>query len=136
MSLTLEEIVARASEGKAAPIAGTDRSDHPNVVEYAVRSMFKGQTIVRAAKSTAKKLSGSENMFFGSGVTVITPKRLEEALWSRLVGAVTAFLPKIKPGMEHFALDGVLQQFNQPATMRVELKRRVVAELGNDPFRE
>ena len=69
---------ARLGEGAGD---GTDQSTEPNVVEYAVQSMFKGQTLVGAARSTARKLSGHQNMFLGPGVTLVDPKKL-----NRLVG--------------------------------------------------
>ena len=113
-----------------APIASAE----PNVVEYAVQSMFKGQTLVGAARSTARKLSGHQNMFLGPGVTLVDPKKLEIALWDRLVSIVVKALPKYKQGKEHFALDGTLAQFHQKPALRSELKSRVIRSMGYDPF--
>ena len=96
--------------------------------------MFKGQSLSRAAKTTAQKLSGGTNMFLGSGVTLIDPKKLEEALWSRLVDIVVKGIPKFKVGKEHVALDATLQRFSQKPALRAELKRRVIQVMGNNPF--
>lgn len=111
-----------------------DRSTHPTVVEYAVQTMMKGKTPENAAKDTAKKFSGSENMFFGPGISKIDPKTLSEALWVRLVQFTVSAMGRIKPGMEHFALGGTIQHFHQGTRVRAELKKRVITELGGDPF--
>ena len=112
-----------------------DYSKDPTVVEYAVQDMFKGKSLKTAARSTAKKFNGSTNMFIGSMDQIsIDPDSLEDALWERLVGYTTASIPKIKPGKEHFALDGTIQFYRQKPTMRAELKKRVVVALGGDPF--
>lgn len=111
-----------------------DRSTHPTVIEYAVQTLFKGKSPEVAAKDTAKKLSGSENMFFGPGVSLIDPKKLAEALWGRLVSFTIQGMKKIKPGMEHFALDGTVQHFRQAPRIRTELKNRVTKALGGEPF--
>jgi hypothetical protein len=111
-----------------------DRSDHPTVVEYAVRTMMKGKSPASAAKDTVKKLSGSENIFFGPGVTTIDPKKLEDALWARLVACAIHSMKHIREGKEHFALDGTLSHFDQKPSMRKELKRRTIEALGYNPF--
>lgn len=110
-------------------------SKDPTVVEYAAITMLKGKSPSASAKATAKKFNGTQNYFIGSAHTVdIDADELEEALWERLVGNVTASIPRIKPGKEHYALDGVLQQFKQKPTLRAELKRRVIEAVGGDPF--
>lgn len=120
-----------------------DYSKDGTVVEYAVQSMFKGKSLRAAARATAKKFHGQQNMFIGSFDQIsIDPDVLEDALWDRLVGFTTASMPKLKAGKEQYALYGALQHFNQcdKSTMRVkdtdyrELKKRVVAALGGDPF--
>lgn len=113
---------------------GTDRSDNPTVVEYAAQTMLKGKSPSAAAKDTAKKHNGSENMFFGPGVSLIDPKKLENALWDRLIDLVIKNMGKMKEGMGHFALDGTIQQFSQKSPVRAELKKRVIKRLGHDPF--
>jgi hypothetical protein len=113
---------------------GTDRSTEFNVVEYAVQSMFKGQSLANAAKSTARKLSGHENMFLGEGVTLINPKKLEEALWGRMADVAIKAIPKYTTGKEHFALGGTLSFFHQKPELRVELKKHIVRKMGHDPF--
>lgn len=118
----------------SAEVEETDRSTSPTVVEYAVQSMFKGQSLQQAAKTTAKKLSGGTNMFLGPGVTLINPKSLEEALWTRLVTLAVTAIPKFKAGKEHYAIDGILSQFNQKPKLRAEFKKRIVAAIGRDPF--
>jgi len=123
---------AESADSEAAKATSrTDRSTHDTVVEYAVRTMMKGKSPTSAAKDTVKKLSGSENMFFGPGITLIDPKTLEGALWDRMVKFTVDRVHRIKPGMEHYALDGTIQHFNQAPGLRAELKKRVLAKAGN-----
>jgi hypothetical protein len=111
-----------------------DRSTHPTVVEYAVRSMMKGKSPSAAAKFTAKKLGGFENLFIGSGVVEIDPAKLEDALWDRLAEFTITAIPKVKAGFEHYAIDGAIAHFNQNPKVRKELKRIVIKTVGYDPF--
>jgi hypothetical protein len=115
-------------------LQANDRSTNPTVVEYAVQTMFKGKSPSVAAKDTAKKHHGTENRFFGPGKSEIDPKKLEDALWERLVDYTIAAIPRIKEGKEHFALDGTIDHFKQARGVRKELKKRVVKKLGRDPF--
>lgn len=126
--------VRRLSEAEAN--SGADRSTHPNVVEYGVREMMKGKSPAAAAKSTAKKLGGAANMFLGSPTepVVIEPDVLEMALWDRLSDFTVQAISKIKPGMEHYALDGTLQHFRQAPKIRPVLKAHVQKRLGRNPF--
>jgi hypothetical protein len=127
-----EELLARGA---------VDRSTNPTVVEYAVQDLFKGKSLAVAAKRTVEKLSNSENMFLGPGVTVIDAAQLEAALWDRLAESVVKSLPRLAPGKEHYALDGTLGYFKQfklgtkpkPA-VRARLKKLVITKLGYDPF--
>lgn len=68
-----------------------DRSTDHTVVEYAMREVFKGKTPRLAARATAKKLAGGENMFIGQGTIAIDEAKLEAAIWDR-------FLDKVKSG--------------------------------------
>jgi hypothetical protein len=111
-----------------------DKSTHPTVIEYGVREMMKKKSPRAAAGATAKKLHGYQNMLLGGDVTEINPAVLEEALWDRLVDFAIAGVAKVKPGYEHYALDGTVQHFNQTKKVRVELKRRALARLGCNPF--
>lgn len=113
---------------------GIDRSTHPTIVEYGVQEMFKNKSVKAAARSTAKKHSGYENMFFGPGVTLIDPAVLEDALWDRLADFTIKRIPNMKQGKEHYALEGTLQHFKQKQSALPVLKARVVAKLGHDPF--
>jgi hypothetical protein len=113
----------------------TDRSTHPTVVEYAVQTMIKrGYGPAAAAKDTVKRLSGYENIFFGPGVTTIEPLALESALWQRLADFTIHSIQKIKPGFEHYALDGTINHFHQRPSVRSKLKDAVIDKLGSDPF--
>lgn len=111
-----------------------DRSTHPTVVEYAVQNLFKGQSPKKAAENTAKKLSGHENMFLGSGITTIDPRTLEDALWDRLVDFTLKGIASFKADKAHWALDSCLTHFHQKPSQRTQLKIRVIAKLGRDPF--
>jgi hypothetical protein len=113
---------------------GTDRSTNPTVVEYAVQDLFKGKSPAAAAKATAKKLSGHENFFLGTGVSTIDPQALEAALWDRLATFAAKDVASLKIGKEHYALGGTLQHFNQKPALRARLKAAVIAQLGRDPF--
>ena len=113
----------------------TDRSTHPTVVEYAVQTMIKrGAGPAAAAKDTVKKLSGYENLFLGPGVSIIEPLPLESALWDRLVDFTINGIQKIKPGFEHYALDGTVSHFRQRPSVRPKLKEAVIDKLGTNPF--
>lgn len=121
--------------------ASSDRSTHPTVVEYAMQEIMKKKVAPEtAAKTTAVKHSGSENMFFGPGVSTIEPRVLTEAIYERFVDLVTQSLPRVKEGMGHFALDGALQTYYgwplRPAAKkaRVKIKNLVIRRLGKDPF--
>jgi hypothetical protein len=129
-------VVSRPIGGSQSPTnpVGTDRSTHPTVVEYAVQDLFKGKSIAAAARATAKKLSGFENMFLGPGVTLVDAKELEAALWTRLVEYVVSRMKHIRIGYEHFALDGTLKHFHQKPTERAKLKALVIKAVGRDPF--
>lgn len=118
-------------------LAQEDRSTNPTIVEYAVQTMLKKRKDPAfAAKDTAQKHSGTENMFFGPGITHIDAGKLEDAIWDRMVDIVVKNIPKMREGVEHFALDGTMQQFNQKKIkVRAELKKRVVRRLGRDPFK-
>ena len=114
----------------------SDRSKHPTVVEYAVQELMKGKSPKVAAARTAKKLSGSENMFLGPGVSVIDPKILEEALWERLV----EFAVNLAKSQDvEWAVASTLQHFEQEPLawpekpnnkMRAELQKRVEKVFG------
>ena len=117
------------------PERAMDRSTNTTVVEYAVRTMMKGKSPSVAAKDTAKKFSGFENMFFGPGVSYIDPQKLEEALWERLSEFTMVATTKMRPGMEHFALDGTVSYFRQAPAIRKKLKAKIIALAGGvDPF--
>ena len=106
------------------------------VVEYAVQEMFKKKSPNAAAKATAKKLGGFANVFVGGGSEPldIDVKELEEALWDRMANYVASSIPRFRAGKEHYALGGTISHFQQKPTIRAELKRRVIAALGADPF--
>lgn len=112
----------------------TDRSNHPTVIEYAIQHLFKRKTPAAAAKETVAKLSGSENLFLGPGIVTIDPKKLEEAIWGRMVQFTIQGLKHFKKGKEHWAISATLNHYKQPPKFRAELKKRIVQELGQDPF--
>lgn len=126
--------LARRVAARYASEAGTDRSDHSTVVEYGVQEMFKGKSPAAAAKATAKKLSGSENLFLGPGVSLIDPKKLEEALWGRMTDMVIRNLERVKEGKEDFALLMALDHFKQKEALAPKLKALVVKKIHRDPF--
>lgn len=111
-------------------------STDETIVEYGVQMMMKNKSPSAAARATVKKLHGFQNLFVGGGAEPvdIDAEELEEALWGRLVAFTTAAIPRIKPGKEHYAIDGTIQHFSQKPSIRAELKKRIVATLGSDPF--
>lgn len=110
-------------------------SKHPTFVEYAVHSLFKGQSPKRAALTTAQKHNNTTNLLIGSEDSIeINPKELEEAIWDRLVNYTLVAIAHIKPGKEHYALEGTLLNFNQKAKLRDELKTRIISSTGTNPF--
>jgi hypothetical protein len=124
-------------DAEIAEALGEDQSTHGTVVDYAVQNLFKHMAPKRAAEATAKKLSGAPNMFLGvhpPAVVKIDAVQLENALWDRLVDSVIKAIAVFKPDKAHWTLDSVIQKFKQRPTLRAELKRRVIARLGRDPF--
>lgn len=120
-----------------AEALGKDRSTHSTVVEYAVQDLFKGKAPKKAAEITAKKLSGGPNMFLGvhpPDVVKIDARQLEDAVWGRIVDFTLKGVASFKADKAHWALDSSIQHFRQRPTLRAELKRRVIARLGLDPF--
>lgn len=113
-----------------------DKSKDPTVVEYAVRSLFKGKSVKSAANYTVKKLSGQDNLFLGDEV-YIDPKRLVDALWERLVEFSLHDRDLSKP-IHTFTIDATLDYFNQKITTRTraELKKRITKRVGRNPFVE
>jgi hypothetical protein len=124
----------KTTSWKVADDSGVDFSTHDTVVEYAVREMFKGKSPEAAAKRTAQKLSGAQNLFLGSDVVSIDPKKLEAALWNRMVENVISNIKRFKPGTENIALAATIQFFKQKKVVEEKLKTMVVKELGHDPF--
>jgi hypothetical protein len=119
----------------ALPAGHVDRTSNPTVIEYAVCCMIqKGKSISAAAKHCAKNFTGYENAFFGPGVAFIDEKELAGLLWDRMVDVTIKSISKLKEGKEHFALGGTLTTFSQKPKLRDELKCRVIAKLGSDPF--
>lgn len=114
----------------------TNASKEFATVEYAVRDMFKGHSLASAAKRTAKKFDGYENMFLGPGVIHVDESELEEALWDRMIYRTIEGVRRMRDGFEHFALDGTVAFYKQTRfkKMRAELKERVIARFGHDPF--
>lgn len=103
-----------------------DKSDHPTVIEYGVQEMFKHKSPRAAARATAKKLSGSENLFLGSGVVTIDADRLEQNLWQRLVEQTIKARQSYKPHVSLlFIAEGTAMQFNQKPAVAQEIVRRM-----------
>lgn len=125
----IDDSLALLGENGAASLV-----DNVTLMQYCVQDMFKKRQIPAIAKSVAKKFSGSENIFLGNGVLEINPKELEAALWQYVGKSVAAFAGKVKPGKEHFAIDGTMQQFNIDPKYRAKVKAAAVTELGRDIF--
>jgi hypothetical protein len=124
-------------DAEIAEALGKDRSTHSTVVEYAIQELLKNKTPKKAAEITAKKLSGSPNMFLGvhpPDIVKIDAHQLEDAVWDRMVDRVIKGVASFKPDKAHWALDGNLTHFRQKPNQRAELKRRVIERLGRDPF--
>lgn len=109
---------------------------HPTLVEYAAQEMMKGKRPPVAARATKKRLDGRPNMFLGSPVDPVTidEHALEAALWQRLVDGTLESMARIRPGFEHFALGFVTDTYGQNASVRAEVKRLVIMQLGLNPF--
>ena len=92
----------------------SDHSTNENVVEYAVQNLFKRMGVEKSAKVTAEKLSGGTNAFIGGGheTVSIDPKKLEGAIWDRLVKYTLKGMERMKPGKEDFAFFGTVDYFN------------------------
>ena len=103
-----------------------------------MQNLFKRQGPRKAAENTAKSLAGHPNMMLGvygpPNVVAIDPAQLEEAVWERLVDLTLKSMAHYQTDKAHWALDSTVQRFNQGAGTRKELKKRVIARLGRDPF--
>lgn len=110
----------------------SDHSNHETVVEYAVRFLFKRKGPSAAAKATAKALSGSTNMVIGGGreVVIIEPKKLEKALWDRLLKKVIENTKSFRAGKEDFAFGAVQDHFRLGKRDSAKLKKMVEKNLG------
>lgn len=107
---------------------------------------MKGKSPSSAAKYTADHFAGSTNLFIAGGAEVIqvSADELETALWNRMVANVLQNIDRIKPGYEHYALDGAMLHFGQveagkkptkASTQRRQvLKTMVMQSLGSNPF--
>lgn len=74
-------IVGHTADGK--PIY--ERHNDPTVLEYAKQQLIThNKSIAVAAKTTAAKLHGGENMMIGPGVSHIDPKKLERSIIEEL----------------------------------------------------
>jgi len=113
--------------------ASNDQSRNETVVEYGVQEMLKRKSPRAAARQTARKLGGGDNLFLGENV-VIDAEVLEEELWGRIVKYAVKGATMFKEGTEHFALDGALQYFKQKDSLRPKLKKRVIEAMGKNPF--
>lgn len=95
-----------------------DASNHPVVIEYAVRQCFKKQTPKTAASYTKKNFDGSSNLFIGGGNSIIEidAQILENNIWIRMALMTIENIPRMKEGFERFAVEGTLQHFGQKVT--------------------
>lgn len=109
-----------------------DHSTHPVVVEYAVRSLFKGKSPAAAAKLTSKNLGGFTNYFVASGSETleIDPKTLENAVWNRIADLAISNLSLVRQGKEDFAVGMAADHFRLKAADEAKLTKIVVAKLG------
>jgi hypothetical protein len=131
---TQASLLDQSFEKALLAAGGTDRSNHETVVEYGVQMLFKGKNPKNAASATTKKLSGTENIFLGPGLSIVNANKLEENLWERLIDFASSGMKKMKAGFEHYSIDGTLQHFNQKPDLRSKLKEKIIAKLGHDPF--
>ena len=107
-----------------------DQSTNDTVIQYAVQYQFKNKSPAVAAKLTAQKLSGFQNMFLGGGVVFIDPKKLEEALWGNMMKQVIRNLSNLNPGMESIAVSSAVNHFSLKSSDEKELLKRTIKYLG------
>jgi len=110
----------------------SDHSTNETVVEYAVQLLFKRAGVEKAAKTTAEKLSGGTNLFIGGGhePVNIDPKKLEAAIWDRLVKFTLKSMERVKPGKEDFAFLGTVDNFKLGKKDQKSLKMLVEKAWG------
>lgn len=131
------EVERQRSQQLKIPV---DRSDNGTVVTFAMHTLSKGKSPKAAAESTDQSFHESENMFVGPGVIHIDAKKLEEAIWGRLVDATISSMKSYRADKKYMALEGTLIQYKQrkpgkPAPkIEAELRQRIVSKLGHDPF--
>jgi hypothetical protein len=131
---------------RGAPPPPGSHSTNEVVIEYAIHEMLKGRSPETAAENTNKRLSGSANLFIKSGseIVQIDTDELIAALYDRMLTSLLGSLAYYAPGKEHYALDGVLLEFNQirlgqapsprAQQMRQRLKTTAIQVLGHNPF--
>lgn len=136
----LSQDLSGDEEEEAAPV---DKTEHPSVIEYAAISLIKGKSPTAAAEYTVKKLAGRTNMFLGPGTVEIDSKRLESLLYDRMAESAIQSMRKWPPKEGKARLVGYLQKYFPdkagaaraiPQKTYVEVTKRIVSELGTNPF--
>ena len=96
-----------------------DNPIHENLVEYAVRDLFKGKSLKNTVSSVHKKFNNQNNMFLGGDVK-FEKQHLHKAVMDRVANNALNGVNHIKEGMEHMSLGGTADQFNIPGKEIVE----------------
>ena len=124
--------IERARRQSVGPHRNPSHDDSTNgtVVEYAVLNLFKRMSVEKAARVTAEKLSGKSNIFIGGGITSIDPKRLETAIWDRLIRHTMKGIAMEKSGKEEYALINTVDKFLLGKKDQKTLKSLVESEWG------
>lgn len=137
--------LAAAGRRSSRNLRRNPHSTDKTVVEYAMQSVLKGRSVATAAKATAKKLSGGTNYFIGGGGAVVSidPKKLEEALWERIVDQCLKWLPDMV-GREDDVFSTAAIRYEQVSSPESgwkpnekfvkELRKRIIMRLGHDLF--
>lgn len=108
-----------------------DHSANPTVVEYAVRFLPK-KGVSAAARETVKRLHGYQNMFIDSKMVPVSidQKKLEMAIWDRLVDHVKQTIASFKPGKQDMALGSVADIHRLKKRDAAKLKKLAAERLG------
>ena len=98
-----------------------DYSNHPTIVEYAVRECHKHKSPKAAAAATKRKLAGSPNLIIGGGIEIveIDEQELENQIWFRMAERLIQCVPNMNmdaPNAEDYLFGSILSEFSQKIT--------------------
>lgn len=108
-----------------------DNSTNQTIVEYAVQFLFKRKGPAAAAKATVKNLHGHTNLMISPTTPVsVDSKKLEAAIWDRIVNQALKNVASFKPGKEDYAIEAAANHFRLGKRDGAKLNKMVQARLS------